>query len=416
MPEANPISEQIAANVVSALQDIDGTGEYYTALSNVIRTDASLDDITFNNLEAVVIDESIAPDKDKKAPWGQQEWIHAFGITVFIKQAASDPTPISTRINLARADVERALFVDPRRDGLCYVDNKIFDVGISKNQTSGIYGFTVVLLCEYRTMRGQPNVLAPAGNNEQYFQGGAVLLLAPYISQRQIGAWRRLQDLRIVPALDPQTETISTDRNDGLTRPTDTLYSGHKLKFTIEADYQNQDILAWRFGGSGNTVITQSAQTVSATVVVNSVDSVIPVSLLPIQSVQSVGSYVAGTDYIADAVSLSQGIILIPPGSRIPAPCAVTVNYTIPTITSRPAFNPAKIEDARHRARIIWIAADGQQLVFGDFDASIVATISAADAAAINSTTFMLTVLDDGSGTPAGQLISVAGPLPTAGY
>ena len=44
MPEANPISEQIAANVVSALQDIDGTGEYYTALSNVIRTDASLDE------------------------------------------------------------------------------------------------------------------------------------------------------------------------------------------------------------------------------------------------------------------------------------------------------------------------------------------------------------------------------------
>lgn len=420
----DPIVEQLAANINAALAGVTKTAGY-TGDLNVIRATTSTTEIDPSDLKTVIWQENPRP---MPAPYGQVGRKQIFAIVVYIREGETTGVPIDRRINLVVADIERALMADPRRGGICYIDNVFGEPSLEPNNDrfSSVWIF---LQCDYRTLRSDPRKIAPAATNEAFFQGGTVLLLARYTSQRTIGAWQRFQDLMIMPLIEPRVATAEDDR-EGLSRPVEELYVGYRQKYEIEGEQISPEILVWRLGGGAIEQLSRMADPiVAAPHLVAEIDAVVPLydlnssPVFLIDSVETVTdatgatTYDEGTDYIADAESLKQGFIKIPAGSSIPGGSVIKVSFTPTAFSGRPVFDVAMAPSFRVRARIIWLASDGQVMVHGDFDGSIVAQSVTNEAGMPSTTKLHLTVLDDGSANRCGRMVLAAGPLPAgSGY
>ncbi len=428
-PPAAPVSEKLAENVIATLRGVTVANGYACTLANPRRTTAAVDDVDAADLSTTVWQHEIKPLGPVAVPFGQTEWSHVFAITVVIRLSGTDPSPIGRRINLIRADVERALMRDPRRGGVCYVDNRFDTPIVTEDSAARIFGLTVLLLCQYRTLRGDPTKLAPAAGNELFFQGGATLYVAPKFNAYLEGPWQRYADVRAVPRLVPDTETVSDDA-DGMSRPAHERYAAHAVAYEIDVGYLNPDVIVRQVGGASVDTFTQAGGTYVA-VPHGAADAGGLMPLLdaprpngvPVFGVTAVGAvtsgdgtttYVAGIDYTADPAMLADGMLAVPLGSTIPPGSTVLVTFTAPS-QSRPAVAVGTACAAGVRARIVWTASDGTQLVHGDFDASLVATSAAATPGEPSSTKLTLNVLGDGSAVPMGRYLLPAGPKP-AGF
>src|SRR5438270_8799945 len=111
---SDPISEQLALNVIAALQAVKKASGYSGDL-DVIRATTSEVDIDATDLKTVVWCDDPQPEP---APWGQQGWAQVIEIVVYIRESQDSGVSIDRRFQIAAADVLKALMVDRRRGGL----------------------------------------------------------------------------------------------------------------------------------------------------------------------------------------------------------------------------------------------------------------------------------------------------------
>jgi hypothetical protein len=421
MPE--PVSEQLAIAIFNALSEVTVV-HGYTGDLIVVRATTSATDTNPENLKSVIWQWDPEP---QPAPWGQAGWMQIFEIDTAIRESSTGK-PVDQRINEASADVQRALMVDRRFGGICHIDAKIIASKANADPAKGYSGVRNYLHCEYRTLTTDPRVLAPTSPNQSFFQGGAVLYLAPYVSERSYGAWRRFDNLKITPLIQPKLDSVHDDR-EGIGHPIDEQHVGYDQKYEIESDFLNLDILGWQMGGGPPDTYSQAATPiVGVSHTVFSADSVVLLhdaggnpffniaSIQAVTDVSGLTTYVSPTDYIADADALREGVLKIPSGSSIAANSVIHVSFTPTAANGRPAFDVAVADAFRVRARVVWRAADGQMMVHPDFKGSLVAQSVTDGITATITTKLLLTVLDDGSGKPAGRFILPSGALPTAGF
>jgi hypothetical protein len=235
--------------------------------------------------------------------------------------------------------------------------------------------------------------------------------------------------LKICPVIKPLIDMGKTDR-DGLVMPVAIKSMGWAQRYEIEtADFSPQ-ALALSIGASNVQAFSQgSTPLVNVPLLSNGPDSVIVLTdandnpLFNVQSIQSVTSsnglttYATPGDYLVDPAALQAGLLEIPPGSSIPANVNILVSMTPAAISGQRLLQAQQTSDVRFRVRIVWVSDKGAQLqVHGPMDAAILPKSQSRDAADYSGQKFDLYVLDDGSGTPAGQLILPIGAMPADGY
>lgn len=422
---SDPICERIAQNVVDALQKITVANGYSAPLASITRAGFSREQPDPQDLATEIWQYSVESATDVKAPYGQRELADVIEVCVYIRDDSNSDAIRDRRLNLARSDIEKALMADPRRGGLCYIDNIFYQQPdrVAYSDT-GIYSISIYLYCCYRVMRDDPARLAPVARNQFSFQGGAVLLMARYVNQRQLGAFRQFENLRIAPLHEPTTDTMKDDR-EGAWRNQQEITVGYDDKYEINGEDISPQMLAWLMGGGDVELVNQSETALAGiSHLVYETDSVIPLhdsagtSLFEIVSIESVtdqsaaNTYELGSDYLAEPEMLRRGIIAIPSGSTIPAGSAVLISFTPGELSARPAFDVSVNCDIRVKARIEWSASDGSLLVHDFFDASFVAQSETREEDKRATTQFYLTILGNGSSTPAGRFIIPAGPIP----
>lgn len=428
VPNAFSVSERIAQNVLAAVSGVTVANGFTMDLVEVERAKTREEAIDPKDLKTVIWQHPTRPPENRRAPWGQIEWADIYEICVFARLPKLSTTPVDQKLNAIRCDVERTLMADPRRGGLCFEDNRLGDPIVTNDPETKIYSIRTLLLCNYRTVRSDPRVLAPAATNEQLFQGGATLFIAPYVSRQTLGPWQRFSDLKITPQVEPVTASAKDDR-DGVSFPVDEDIVEFKDRYEIDTDSISPQLLQWRLrGGQTQSISRVSTPLTNVAHFGASPDSVVllqDASKEPIYAATSVelvtsadGSvtYVANSDYIADAGSLGQGFIKIPPTSSIPANSTLLISLTPVAMTGRPSFDVAVACHQRVRTRIVWDASDGQRIVHGDFDASLLAQTVTVDPDEPQQTKLFLNVLSDDSDRRVGRMIIPAGPLPTTGY
>ena len=426
MPSTDPIAEQIAADVLRVVSGITTPPYTFKPLAPQ-RAVTATDNIDPADLKTIVSTYTLKPRWT--APYGIEERAMVVQAGVYLREGTT-ALPMDRRAQLVLADLEQALMADRRRSGLCYLDNivadRIVDDGVRGEVATGIWSVHVLLLCEFRTLVGQPAVLAPGAGNEGYFQGGCALLVAEHLGERVLGPWHFFGNLQVLPIIEPEIDVINDDRNGAL-RELEEESVGFRLKYEIGGDYLNPQLLAWYYGGGAAELVTQSGSPlVNVTHVVAGVDSVLPLHdaannpVFGIASVQSIAAgavtYVAGVDYIVDAEAMASGMIKLPATSSIAAG-VVSVSFTPTASASRPAFEVAAVCRRNVAARLIWSDSTGAaSRVHGDFKGSIVPVSMTDPETKLSTIKLHLTVLDDGTSTPNSRIILPAGALPTAGY
>ena len=416
---AYPVNERILQDLVAALAKAKSADGAPAGLKPR-RATTDLRDVDPKDLSVYVWADTFQP---LPAPWGQTGWLMTVVIAAYVQESASD-VPIDQRLLTAMSDVQRAVMVDPRRAGLCYADNALAPPQLGPDGLASCVW--TYLECEFRTLRSDPTRLAPQSANEVLFGGGASLHLAAYAGPRSLGPWRRYADLKVTPLYEPDQRFGSDDR-DGPARPRDVTDVSFHQAYEVEADYLNPDLLAWQLAG-GPVGSYDQAGTPLANVahVVAAVDSVVPLTdadrrpFYNVAAVTAVTSpagvaYQAGRDWVADADALAEGLIRIPATSTIPAGSAVLVSFAPTAATGRPVFDAAMACSPRYRARLVWRASDGRTIVRDAFDAALaVESVTDAQSGPVH-TKFKLTVLDDGSASPAGRVLMPAGVVPARG-
>jgi hypothetical protein len=116
---AEPIIEQILANVATTVDGITVGAGYQQTLNAVRPTRLDLESNTIpNNGTVVVVCEDTQPGTVNAGNPARQEWEIMVSCIAYVIASDAVTTPIDTLINRVRADIEKALQVDHTRGGL----------------------------------------------------------------------------------------------------------------------------------------------------------------------------------------------------------------------------------------------------------------------------------------------------------
>jgi hypothetical protein len=117
----NPIVEQIVQNVVTVIDAVTIANGYNQNLDAVRPTRQDLDDQGPASDGTVVVTHSDPEPDEEHSNAGnpeRQAWSLGLTLIAYVIPSDADTTPIDTLINRVRADIEKALQVDPTRAGL----------------------------------------------------------------------------------------------------------------------------------------------------------------------------------------------------------------------------------------------------------------------------------------------------------
>jgi hypothetical protein len=162
-----PISELIDQNMLTTLQGVT-TPAYQTRLSPERRkknanasatADGSLKTILHVFPDAPIDD---APNEEHpRVPMFHQQFMRRYWVQIYIYQSEGDNTPYDQLVNIARADVEKAIMVDryrgtnPTTHNSLAIDTFVRDpLEFSEGTDAG--GVIVQVDVEYRTLEGDP--------------------------------------------------------------------------------------------------------------------------------------------------------------------------------------------------------------------------------------------------------------------
>jgi hypothetical protein len=150
---STPLVELIADDLVTTLRGISTASGYHNDVGAVIRR-SQFGQRDGDNFVVVAQGES---ERDFDAPhnncarWSQSFWVDWY----VVEQEGGDA--IDTRINKARADVEKIVMVDPNRGGYAIDTIPMGVVLMPDEQGGGIAGVSVVLKVSYQNYLTDPN-------------------------------------------------------------------------------------------------------------------------------------------------------------------------------------------------------------------------------------------------------------------
>lgn len=150
---ANPIIEQITQDLVDAVETVTVANGYNQTL--IVERPVSND-------EAIAARDNLAVVREGNPSKMAQEdtssayimWEHGYHIDLYAAIAENDATPLMTRLHKMRADVEKAVLVDPYRGELA-IDTRVEEPEYWVDRP-GIVGVTVVIVVQFRTLIGDP--------------------------------------------------------------------------------------------------------------------------------------------------------------------------------------------------------------------------------------------------------------------
>jgi hypothetical protein len=143
MPE--PIAWQIESNLKAALDNIDGTGDYFY---NIALDYVEYDQTTFNALDAEI--ESVSLERnDARTHQGKTDWDQTFDIRIALPVGTGITGEHDQRLHRAFADVARAVMADPRRGELAH-DTAVLGYEPSEKGSARL-SCTVSVQVSYRT-------------------------------------------------------------------------------------------------------------------------------------------------------------------------------------------------------------------------------------------------------------------------
>lgn len=142
---AEPIGWQIQTDLKSALDNINGTGDYHYNLS----VDYSeRDQSTFNALDADIASGPVERT-DERNHQSKTDWDHQFDIRVALPVGTGITGEDDQRLLRAFEDVARAVMADPRRSSLAH-DTRVLGYEPSEIGTKRL-SCTVTVEVSYRT-------------------------------------------------------------------------------------------------------------------------------------------------------------------------------------------------------------------------------------------------------------------------
>jgi hypothetical protein len=148
---STPILESIAENIKTIVAGITIANGYQQDLVCLRPKRAFfLDAVTQDNTVILAQD---APAKVDASAFGCQEWIQPFSLVAILMDSDAATTPIDTRLNQVRSDIEKAILADTTHGGLA-IDTIIEPPAyFAENQMTGI---EVKINVHYRTKYDDP--------------------------------------------------------------------------------------------------------------------------------------------------------------------------------------------------------------------------------------------------------------------
>ncbi len=113
-PRPYPASEMISLNVLATLGGVSTAAGYKVSLK-VER--AMRPPQTPERLLAVIYEGDDQPAPDEEVPIGMAGWVRPYAVLIWAMGSEASAEPYDVLVNLARADVERALMQDHTRGG-----------------------------------------------------------------------------------------------------------------------------------------------------------------------------------------------------------------------------------------------------------------------------------------------------------
>lgn len=158
MPDL-PLSERIARNLIETVKGIRKSAGYHNDVAAVERRKQ----FGRHSGDRVVVMYQGDPERAQEGETTTNDsniiWLHPFAFDCYVvEQEGADP--VDYRINTIRADVEKAVMVDPHRDNLA-IDTIPGDPQIFTDEDGGqIAGVMVNVVVKYRTRLDDPNIQA----------------------------------------------------------------------------------------------------------------------------------------------------------------------------------------------------------------------------------------------------------------
>ncbi len=157
---AEPIIEQIAVNVVAAINQITGANGFNQTLKATRPIRLGFEDGEGQkDLTVLVVqrDPEEDPESSTEGNPAAKAWMQPFLCIAYVIDSDSSTTPIDTRKNRIRSDIEKKLREDPERGGNAW-DTQIrapesFNLGPSAT------GISVVVEVFYKTSEDNPDVV-----------------------------------------------------------------------------------------------------------------------------------------------------------------------------------------------------------------------------------------------------------------
>lgn len=157
MAEENPIVEQIAANLKTAIDAITVTNGFQQDLKAVRPTRLGFaDDEVPENGTVLITQDDPEPLDELSAPGNPalKAWRQPFVLIAFVIESDGATTPIETRINRVGADIQKKALEDPGRGNLA-IDTHVQAPNIM-NEGPRFTGIIVNVEVDYRTPEDDP--------------------------------------------------------------------------------------------------------------------------------------------------------------------------------------------------------------------------------------------------------------------
>lgn len=145
-----PIVERIAEDVLRALQGVSRSAGYNVDLRPE-RFKAAGNSVADNQVIVCQGD----PPPQSGSPQRQIDWMQPFVLLCYIIPRPGDRDPTDRRLNILRADVERAMMLDKSRGALAFDTIPRLAVQINDVDT-GVPGVLLQFDVHYRTKLGDP--------------------------------------------------------------------------------------------------------------------------------------------------------------------------------------------------------------------------------------------------------------------
>lgn len=150
MAESLPIIELIAVDLLAAVNAVTVANGYYQTLTAVRPKRGDDDDAITGDLTVLIAQ---GDPEELEGAHGIRQLKQPFYIQVILIDSDDATTPIDTRINMVRSDIEKKLALDETRGGWAF-DQRILTPESFNGE--GFTGFALPVDISYRTAAGDP--------------------------------------------------------------------------------------------------------------------------------------------------------------------------------------------------------------------------------------------------------------------